>query len=368
MKQHEASTNAVLMYMNAGKQCDLIYSNHSILTTQALNLSKSLADLVSRDGLDKSPGVCTKAMNLTGWSGTPRLVAPIGVTDVLWYNQTLTQQIGLSDPHVMWENGVWNWNNFKKFMLSVPRSNPNGQTLTAWTCFPSNIWFTWDSTAGKQTFSIQADAKVPTILNNWNDPKIQEAWDFVAGVNRMVRFSCGADNGGLGVVPEHLGLYEGTTIMSATMYTQVYRDTTYSKHVQINWVPYPKANGTHGSESAQLYGFGMLLPKKTVTPANENVTLKFMELWASRFTEAYYDNLNVFEYYNFNYKQRKQYFDYVTSNLVYSAAVVPVYKYGNMLAGFMGKGCGSSVCVSEEAQRYSQAVITDLANALKYAM
>lgn len=365
MKQHEASTNAVIAYMTAGKQCDIVYSNHSILATQALNISKSIADLVSRDGLDKSPGVCTKVMNLTKWGNTPRVIAPIGVVDVLWYNQTLTQEIGLSDPHVMWENGVWTWNNFKKFMLSIPTRTPSGKSLTAWTCFPTNIYFTWDSTVGKQTFSLVGNAAVPTIQNNWNDPDIHEAWDFIAGVNQMVRFSCGEDNGGLGVVPEHIGLYLGTTLMSSTMYTQVYRDTDYSKHIQINWVPYPRADGEKGSESALFCGFGMLLPKKTVLPENENVALKFMELWAARFTEAYYDNLNTFEYYNFNYKQRKQYFDYVTQNLVYSPAIVPMYKYGYMLHGFLGYNIKS---VSNEAKKYSQNVIADVATAMKYGM
>ncbi len=368
MKQHEASTNAVIQYMNAGKQCDIVYSNHSILALQALNISKSIAELVSQDGLDASPGVCSKAMELTKWGGTPRLIAPIGVVDVLWYNQTLTQEMGLSDPHVMWENGAWNWNNFKKFMMSVPSRNPSGQSLVAWTCFPSNIYFTWDSTTGKQTFSLVGNSKVPTILNNWNDPQIQEAWDFVAGVNQVVNFKCGNDNGGLGVVPEHMGLYNGTTVMSATMYTQVYRDTEYSKHVQINWVPFPKANGSAGKESAQFYGFGMLLPKKTVLPENENIALKFMELWATRFTEAYYDNLNTFEYYNFNYKQRKQYFNYVTSNLVYSPAVVNASRYGNMVAGFLSDSCVGYVLVSAEAQKYSQQVALDLASAMKYGM
>ena len=106
--------------------------------------------------------------------------------------------------------------------------------------------------------------------------------------------------------------------MSATMYTQVYRDTEYSKHIQINWVPFPKANTSTGQEVAQYYGFGMVLPRKTAKPDNENYALKFMELWATRFTETYFDNLNTFEYYNFNYKQRKQYFDFVTKNVVFS--------------------------------------------------
>ena len=120
---------------------------------------------------------------------------------------------------------------------------------------------------------------------------------------------------------EHLGLYNGTTIMSATMYTQVYRDTEYSKKVQINWVPYPKSDNENGKEICQYYGFGMMLPKKTSKPDNVNIALKFMELWATRFTETIFDNLNTFEYYNFNYKQRKQYFDFVTKNVVFALAM-----------------------------------------------
>ena len=60
-----------------------------------------------------------------------------------------------------------------------------------------------------------------------------------------------------------------------------------------------------------------MLPKKTTKPDNVPIALKFMELWATRFSETVFDNLNTFEYYNFNYKQRKQYFDFVTQNTVF---------------------------------------------------
>jgi hypothetical protein len=363
MKQHDASINAALNNMNAGKQCDVIYSNHAILCPQALTVSKSITSLVNINNLGSSPGVCKTTMDLCKWGNTLRLIAPIGVVDMLWYNQTLNQELNLSDPHLMWEKGKWNWDTFKKYMLSVPKTTKDGRELVAWTCFTTNIYYTWDTTNGKPTFEIVADAKVPTINNNWTDPQVLEAWEFVAGVNQQVNYKQGGDNGGLGTVAEHLGLYEGTTLMSATMYTQVYRDTEYSKHIQINWVPFPRSTNETGKETCQYYGFGMLLPRKTAKPDNENIALKFMELWATRFTETYFDNLNTFEYYNFNYKQRKQYFDFVTQHVVYSPAMVGCENAGNMRAALYGNAAYN---VKTEATTYANKVAQKLAEVMKY--
>ena len=317
VKQHQESINAVVQYMNSGKQCDLIYTNHN-LQPQALCVSKSITSLVNINNLGSSPGVCKTTMDLCKWGNTLRLIAPIGVVDVLWYNQTLTQELGLPDPHTMWESKVWDWDSFKKYMISAPKTTKDGRELVARVEWTSNIPFTWDKTNGKGYAEIVADAKVPTVKNNWLDPQFIAAMEFVADINKQVNYKCSGEDKATGVCPEHMGLYEGTTLMSATMYTQVYRDTEYSKHVQINWVPFPKANTATGQEVAQYYGFGMVLPRKTAKADNENYALKFMELWATRFTETYFDNLNTFEYYNFNYKQRKQYFDFVTQNVVFS--------------------------------------------------
>ncbi len=363
MKQHDASINAALSNMNAGKQCDVIYSNHAILCPQALTVSKSITSLVNINNLGSSPGVCKTTMDLCKWGNTLRLIAPIGVVDMLWYNQTLNQELNLSDPHVMWEKGKWNWDSFKKYMLSIPKTTQDGRELVAWTCFTTNIYYTWDTTNGKATTENVPDAKVPTINNNWTDPQVLAAWEFIAGVNQQVNFKQGGDNGGLGVVQEHLNLYEGTTLMSATMYTQVYRDTEYSKHIQINWVPFPKANTATGKETCQYYGFGMLLPRKTAKPDNENAALKFMELWATRFTETYFDNLNTFEYYNFNYKQRKQYFDFVTQHVVYSPAIIGSHKAGNMVQALAGNAAYN---VKTEATKHANEMAKDLAEQMKY--
>ncbi len=362
IKQHDI--NVVLQYMNAGKQCDLIYSNHVTLCPQALCISKSITSLVNINNLGSSPGVCKTTMDLCKWGNTLRLIAPIGVVDLLWYNQTLTQELGLSDPHTMWEKGVWDWDAFKKYALSAPKTTKDGSELITWTCFGGNVVYTWDSTTGKSIVEIDTDAPKPTLINNFLDADVMAAYEFLASVNQQCNFAHGrgfSDNYG-GAQIEHLGLYLGTTLMSATMYTQVYRDTEYSKHVQINWVPFPKAPTPQGKQTCQYYGFGMLLPRKTAKPANENYALKFMELWATRFTETYFDNLNTFEYYNFNYKQRKQYFDFVTQNVVFSAGGA-TGTFGNMQQAWMGNAAYN---VKTEMTKHANEQQTKLIDVMRY--
>ena len=363
VKQHQNSINASLQYMNSGKQCDLIYTNHNMIQ-QALCISKSITSLVNINNLGSSPGVCKKTMDLCKWGNTLRLIAPIGVVDCLWYNQTLTQELGLSDPHTMWEKGVWDWDTFKKYQLSAPKTTKDGRELVARTEWTSNIPFTWDKTNGKGFIEIVADAEVPTIKNNWLDPQVVAAFEFVADINKQVNYKISSERIA-GAAAEHIGLYEGTTLMSATMYTQVYRDTEYSKHVQINWVPFPKANTKTGKEVAQYYGFGMVLPRKTAKNDNVNYALKFMELWATRFTETYFDNLNTFEYYNFNYKQRKQYFDFVTQNISFSPSFAGRPYYTNEIGANVLDALGGNPAynVKTEMQKganLNAAVIADM--------
>ena len=317
--QHMKSTESALQAMNAGKQCDIIYSNHVVFPS-SLCITRSITDVVNINNLGSSPGVCKNTMDTAKWGNTLRLIAPIGVVDVIWYNQTLTQELGLSDPHLMWEKGKWSWSSFSDYMKSVPAKNNRGEDLVAFVQWPSNASYIWPSTNGSPRIYIDADADKPALINNWLKPETLEAWEFITGVCNSINYGSSAETTP-GNQKEHLGLYNGTTIMSATMYTQVYRDTEYSKKVQINWVPYPKSDNENGKEICQYYGFGMMLPKKTSKPDNVNIALKFMELWATRFTETIFDNLNTFEYYNFNYKQRKQYFDFVTKNVVFALAM-----------------------------------------------
>ena len=314
--QHQKSVESALQAMNAGKQCDIIYSNN-VVYPSSLCITRSFDDLVYLDNLKSSPGVCNNAMELTKWNRGYRAIAPIGDVDVLWYNETLTQELGLSDPHTMWENGTWNWQSFSDYMSSVPDENNNGDKLTALVQWSANASFTWPSTNGSPYIYIDTDADKPALINNWLKPETLEAWEFITGVCNSVNYDSSPEPSP-GNQKAHLGLYNGTTIMSATMYTQVYRDTEYSKTIQINWVPYPKSMNEGGRDICQWNGHAMMLPKKTAKPDNVNIALKFMELWATRFTESIFDNLGIFEYYNFDYKQRKQYFDFITNNMVFA--------------------------------------------------
>ena len=367
VKQHLNSTTAALQAMNAGKALDVVYTNH-VVYPNALCISRSITDLIAINNLGSSPGVCKNTMDVCRWGNTLRVIAPIGVVDCLWYNQTLTQELGLSDPHTMWEKGAWSWDTFKKYMLSAPKTTKDGSNLVTITQWVMNTQYVWPSTNGKQAVKIDATAPVPTLINNWSDPQVVAAWEFICEIHNSVNYKNSGEDKTTGVCPEHMGLYEGTTLMSATMYTQVYRDTEYSKHVQINWVPFPKSNTSTGKDICQYYGFGMVLPKKTANPKNVGVAIKFMELWATRFTETLFDNLNTFEYYNFNYKQRKQYFDFVTQNVVFGLAMNDWAGSGlstdtNFVKAFGGNAAYN---VKTEAEKAKNLVATYIVDSMKY--
>ena len=337
---HTKATESALKDMNAGKQLDVLYSSH-VTYPSSLCISRSITSLISINNIGSSPGVCKTTMDICKWGDSYRVIAPIGVVDVLWYNKTLVQELGKSDPHYLWEQDKWDWDAYSKFMHSLPEKH-NGKELIAMVHWPANTSYVWPSTTGTSHIYIDANAKAPTLVNNWSADTTMRAWQFITGVANEINYKGGLEETP-GNEPAHNGLYEGTTVMSGTMYTQVYRDTDYSKTVRIDWVPYPKEKARTFSQMqaaidekfknskvkpaashdgiAQFCGFAMLLPKKTAKEANVGPALKFMELWATRFTEAYFDNLSVFEYHRFNYKERKQYFDFVTQNVVFGLAM-----------------------------------------------
>ena len=385
---HVQTTENCLKDMNAGKQMDIVYSSH-VTYPASLCISRSITELININSIGSSPGVCKRTMDICKWGNTLRVVAPIGVVDVLWYNQTLTQELGLSDPHKMWEADAWDWAAYSKFMYSIPAKTQDGKELTANVHWSGNASYVWPSTTGEPYIYINADAEAPSLINNWDAASTMRCWEFITDIHNNINYAGPGSEDSAGQQAQHNGLYEGTTVMSGTMYTQVYRDTEYSKHVQINWVPYPMekcktlaemenilnekygANGvkpavTHDG-SAQFCGFAMLLPKKTVKENNVDIALKFMELWATRFTETYFDNLNVFEYYNFNYLQRKQYFDFVTQNVTFGLAMNGwrggTIDFTDMDKCFRGDPAYN---VKTEATKISNAVSNFIVESLKY--
>lgn len=309
IKQHQVAIDASLQDMNAGKQCDIIYTNH-VAYPSSLCISRSLDNLINMNRLGASPGVCNNAMDLAKWGKGNRVIAPIGNVDVLWYNQLLTQELGLSDPHKLWEEGKWNWQSFSDYLNSAPENNNNGERLVAFAQWYKNASYIWPSTNGIQNIYIDNKAERPTIISNWEKGETYEAWEFITSVCDNINYSVLSN--------DYWGLYRGTTLMTATMYNQTYHGYGNDGYVQINWVPYPKSMNEHGRDICQWRGYAMMLPKRTVNPENVYAALKFMELWATRFTESIFDSLYISECLNFNYKQRKQYFDFVTNNMVFA--------------------------------------------------
>lgn len=86
---------------------------------------------------------------------------------MLWYNETLAQQLGLPDPHIMWENGMWDWNSFKSFLNSAPAALSDGSPLCAFVEWTHNSSYIWPSTNGCVYMKIDSENYVPAILNAW---------------------------------------------------------------------------------------------------------------------------------------------------------------------------------------------------------
>lgn len=204
----------------------------------------------------------------------------------------------------MWEKGEWNWDRFRKYVQSAPRTNRYGDDLVAFMQNTPKTALAWAATSGSDAVSLLAGLDRPALSFDWNEPETAEAWEFISSVCTNIKFGSSEENLN--------GLFLGNTLMVSGMDTLKYVDTEYSKHVQINWVPYPKASNEKGRDVSILKCRGMLLPKKTVSPDDVNCALKFMELWATRFTECIYGGLQTFEYLCFNYKQRKQHWDFAT--------------------------------------------------------
>ncbi len=251
------------------------------------------------------------------WGEGNRVISPIGNVDVLWYNQTLTQELGLSDPHKLWEEGKWNWNSFKDYLDSVPERNPSGEELVALVQWPTTAAAIWPSTNGDPAICLDSSASIPMILNNWSAPSTVEAWEFITDVCNNVNYGNSSEISP-GNQKEYLGLYNGTTMMSLD---DVFADIPRYRVFQENT---DKLGAVSEILEFERTGYSTVArrsndaAKRTSKPDNIPIALKFMELWASRFTESiFFDNLNLFEYYNFNYAQRKQYFDFVTQNTVF---------------------------------------------------
>jgi hypothetical protein len=299
----DKSVQQSLTYMNAGKALDII-PTHVAGFPKFLNLSQPLDPYINIQNLGNSPGVDKMTLDETKWGGTYRCIGPIGAANVLWYNQTMVEQFGLKDPHKTWQEGNWNWNTFESFLKSVPATTPDGKELKAYGQCAADIPYSWALTNGVYHIQIDTKSSTPNLINNWLDSKTLAAWEFISGTLKSIKF--GGDLG---------GVYSGTNMMADTVnLMNVWDQFGYTKGKTFNWVPFPKATTSTGRDIAFNYGYTMMLPKKMKNQSNAPYAVKFMELWACRFTEAIFDYFEMTECLHFNYAQKREYFEFVVKN------------------------------------------------------
>ena len=300
----DKSVSQSLTYMNAGKALDVI-PTHVGGFPKFLCLSQPLDPYINIQNIGNSPGVDNMTLEETKWGGTYRCISAIGAVNVIWYNQTLVEQFGLKDPHKTWQEGNWNWNTWEAFVKSVPATTPDGKALTAYQQCTSDIPYAWGLTNGIHHIKIDTESKTPNLINNWMHPQTIAAWEFVSSVCKAVKF--GRDY--------HYMYSDGTLMMSdAVNLMNTWDNYEYTKGKKFNWVPFPKATTPTGRDIAFNYGYTMMLPKKMKNQSNAPYAVKFMELWANRFTEAVFDYFETTKCIGMDYAAKKEYFEFVVKN------------------------------------------------------
>ncbi len=356
--QENMAVTQTYTYIMSAKKMDLV-TTHRDGFPLFLNLAQALDPYIEFKNLKYSPGVDKKFMLQTQWKDAYRCIAPLGDTDVIWYNQTMVDQLGLEDPHTLWQKGEWDWNSWKAFLESVPRKNPEGKSLSPWYQHEKDAIACWPLTNRVRLFD-----NLGSLTNNFDDPRCKEAWQFytetVKGVDYLER-------------GESVDLWEdmwinGQCIMAATgkvMYNWEQYD--YAKNHQYNWVPYPQADDNYCG--AISYGRAMILPKKI---AEERIpyAIKVAELWATRFTEAAFDYQRTSPYLAFSSEQRKEYFNYVImqSQTYIGAQILPfTSEYGNYYNRFLTSFYNDQYDVLTEAERLKNYIDQAIAQVKAYA-
>ena len=297
-----------LTYQSSGKQVDLVPTHRSWFP-QWMGLSQALDPYVNTNMIGNSPGVDLRTLEQTKWGGTYRCIAPIGAVDVIWYNETMVEQLGLKDPHTTWKEGKWNWDTWKNFVVSVPYQGPTGKTLCAWSQAEHDSCVFWPQTTGVTLFAIDQTSKEPKLINNFNDERVAKSLVFIAETGK----SLDGLSRRLSADPWNEMYTTGTVIMMNTMYLcKDYSSSDFALSQKYNWVPYPKSTDASGVDVAMSYGATMMLPRKMKVQKNAPYAVKFMELWANRFTEAIFDFQKA-GHLQFNYAQRKEYYEFVST-------------------------------------------------------
>ncbi len=294
----------IVTYMNAGKALD-IYITHRAGFPHYLLISAPLDPYLNMQYANNSPGIDSRTMEQMKWDDTYRCIAPIGAVDVLWYNETMAKSLGLKDPYTLWKQNDWTWKTYQDFVLAAPRMEASGTySLSIGWCSEGDAVAFHPRTNGVNTFDIKTVNGKSTIVSNFNDPRCLEAWETITGIGKGMK-------GGVyerrGPDPQNDMYEHGSSLLRGTTYLMKDFDYPYARTQKFNWVPYP--GKTADNCMCMNYGNTMMLPKKTKNQSNIPYAVKFMELWASRFTESINDYLASSPF-NFTYQQRVEYFDY----------------------------------------------------------
>ena len=307
----DKSMGQALTYMTSGKQIDIIPTHVGAFPT-CLQLTQPLDPYVNMNNLGNSPGVDLQVLEETKWAGKYRCIAPIGAVNVLWYNQSLCEELGLLDPHTLWQQGKWNWNTWRSWIQSIPPTNNAGKPLASYYACVPDIWYAFALTNGFNPVAIDTASSEPNLINNFRRQEVLDAWEYcvdtlasaknlnMKGASWDTMFSEG-----------NVMMYDTLNLMNEFAYEDYYK---YCHDKQYNWVPYPKSGTKTGRDVAFCYGYTMMLPKKMKVQSNAIYAVKFMELWANRFTEAIFDYQATINYLSFDYTARKEYFTFVTQN------------------------------------------------------
>ncbi len=299
-------------YMNAGKTLDILLT-YAGGFPKYLNLSQALDPYIDVNNKGNSPGVSEMTLEQTKWGGSYRCIAPVGAANVLWYNQSMVHQFNLLDPYTLWKQGNWDWDAYEAFMMSVPKNTVNGETLYAFRQDENSVFSTWSVTNGKGAVEIY-NGTTPELINNWNETAVKDSWSFISKVFRKINYA-DAETALYGQ------LFTGDTVLMSetgnTLFPQI-DSTPYGAANQFQWVPFPESGNADGKNAAFAYGCTMMLPKRMKEQDNAPYAVKFMELWANRFTEALYDYYGQDSSIGMNDVAKRRHYDFCLNNTWFS--------------------------------------------------
>ena len=296
--------------MSAGKDCDVI-TTHVASFPYVCNILAPLDQYADFSKFENSPGLDPQMTEATRWKGHPVALGPCLSNGALAYDKTYIASCGLDDPRELFEKGEWNWTNFKKYMLGLPKTTKDGKKVIGMSTWGQ--YYYWASSNGKPCFEIDGDDPNGGIINNWDSVEVRETYIWLESI---------CDAGGQYYNGSAPGFFsEDKTYFSAMAYSNMngydivdLKAEGVAYHEQ-DWVPFPRNEKNPNSFChVEIYGYGIGLPRKTNKENARTAAMKFAEIWCNRYTESRFDRLRsrclwtydeIVEYYEYGKKYGK---------------------------------------------------------------